>query len=221
MNQAHFARHGGFTLAIALVTGLLVLCSGGCEKRDGPRVDAAPPGGKKRAPVAGPSLSEAVVAGDIAGIGGILDAGADIDARDALDRTPLHMAAFYGRPRIIELLAAHGADVDAPDHTALTPLHAAVISGGRDAVQSLLDTRADLQARNEKGQTALHLAAATGQPRLAKFLVERGADPQKKDLDGQTPLDYARKNHHPQTAAVLGQAAKKVPAVSATTAPKP
>jgi hypothetical protein len=161
--------------------------------------------------LAEPALFNAVIAGDIDEIKRIIDAGAKLDAVGALDRTPLHMAAFYGRTKIAELLIAHGADVNARDQIAMTPLHAAVISGERAAalagepavVPLLLDGKADLQAKNEEGQTALHLAAATGQPKLTKFLIERGADPHERDFDGRTPLDYARKNYHPQTRAVL------------------
>jgi hypothetical protein len=197
-------------LAIALAVGLLLfLCCGGCKRQDEARGDAGSPVADNRVAAAEPSLFKAVIAGDIAETGKIIDAGRGIDAGDALDRTALHMAAFYGRSKIIDLLVAHGADVNARDHTAMTPLHAAVISGGRDAVQALLERQADIQARNEEGQTALHLAAATGQPRLTKFLIERGADPRQKDRDGRTPLYYAQKNHHPQTTAVLEQAVRK------------
>jgi ankyrin repeat protein len=50
---------------------------------------------------------------------------------DALGRTPLHMAAFYGRTRATELLLASGATIEVRDRIGMTPLHAAVLAGGR------------------------------------------------------------------------------------------
>jgi ankyrin repeat protein len=216
MNHPHYlARHHGLLPAIALVAALTLLCSGGCGKQDAaPAAKAEPPVLNGSFPIAEPALSHAVVAGDIARIKEIIDAGADLNAKDVLDRTPLHLAAFHGQTEIIDLLIAHGADVNARDLTVMSPLHAAVVAGKQGAaVQMLLDRLADLHAINEEGQTALHLAAATGQPRLTRFLIERGADVHRADFDGRTPTYYARKNHHPQTTAVLERAAKGKPAV--------
>jgi ankyrin repeat protein len=215
ISEHYIARQNGFLPALVLATGLLLLCSGGCGKQEEEPAAAAEPnvlnGGF---PVAEPPLSHAVIAGDVARIKEIIDAGADVNAKDALDRTPLHLAAFHGRTEVIDLLIAHGADVNARDLAATPPLHAAVIAGKQGAaVQMLLDRRADLHAINEKGQTALHLAAATGQPKLTKFLIERGADVHKADFDGQLPVYYARRNHHPQTTAVLERAAREKSAV--------
>ena len=211
IRQALFARRPTFLAVFTVV--FLGLCVGGCGSGD-EKIGQTMDGNAHL--LAEPVLFNAIIAGNFDEVKRIINAGAKLDAVGALDRTPLHMAAFYGRTKIIELLIANGADVNAKDHTAMTPLHAAVISGERAAalageqavVALLLDRQANLQAKNEEGQTALHLAAATGQPRLTRFLIERGADLQGKDFDGRTPLYYARKNHHPQTRAVLEQAAK-------------
>ena len=142
-------------------------------------------------PVVESALAKAAIQGDLEEIKALLDAGAEINSKDALGRTPLHMAAFYGRPKTTELLISRGADINAKDRVEMTPLHAAVLSGGRQEVELLLLKKADINAKSDAGQTALHLAAATGQPKLSKFLIERGADPLAKDADGKTPLFYA------------------------------
>jgi ankyrin repeat protein len=216
MNDKHYPlRQSGFMPAIFLaVTVLLLIGFDGCEKQDeAPAVKAEPPVLNESFPIAEPALSHAVIAGDVARVKEIIGAGADVNMKDALDRTPLHLAAFHGQVEIIDLLIAHGADVNARDLTAMPPLHAAVIAGKRGAaVQMLLDRHADLHAINKEGQTALHLAAATGQPKLTKSLIERGADVHRADSNGQLPVYYARRNHHPQTTAVLERAARGKPA---------
>ncbi len=218
MNRSHRSTQTGHSrpvsscparLAIVLAACLLALSLAGCGKKVEKPKDTQPLVMNGKFPIAEPALSNAVIRGDIAEIQKIIGNGADMDTRDALGRTPLHIAAFYGRVKIIELLIDSGADVNAKDHTGMTPLHAAAISGGRPSVQALLDKQADIGARTEAGQTALHLSAATGQPKLSRFLIERGADPQKKDFDGHTPLYFAKKNYHPQTTATLEQAIAK------------
>jgi ankyrin repeat protein len=216
-SKTHLARPNGFMPAITLAIAFLLLCFSGCGKQEEeePATDAEPPVLNGSFPIAEPALSHAVIAGDIARIRELIDAGADVNAKDALDRTPLHLAAFHGRTEIIDLLIAHGADVNARDLTATSPLHAAVVAGKQgEAVRMLLDRGADLHAINEEGQSALHLAAATGQPKLTKFLIERGADVHKVDFDGRLPVYYARENRHPQTTSVLERAAKGKPAVT-------
>jgi ankyrin repeat protein len=222
-SQHHLARHDGLLSVTALAIALTLLCSGGCGKQEEvPATQAEPPVLNDSFPVAEPDLSHAVIAKDVARVKEIIDAGADVNAKDALGRTPLHLAAFHGQTEIIDLLIAHGADVNARDLAAMSPLHAAVIAGKQGAaVQMLLDRNADLHAIDEKGQTALHLAAATGQPKLTTFLIERGADVHRTDFDGQIPVYYARKNHHPQTTAVLERAAKEKPAAAAPDAGSP
>lgn len=202
-------------LAISLATCFLVLTLPGCGKNDEKQAGTEALVINGSFPVAEPALSNAVIRGDLAEIQKIITNGSDINTRDALGRTPLHLAAFYGRVKIIEVLIAGGADVNAKDHTGMTPLHAAAISGGRPSVQALLDKQADIGARTEAGQTALHLSAATGQPRLTRLLIERGADPQRKDFEGRNALYYAKKNFHPQTTAVLEQFTAKKPSAPA------
>lgn len=201
------------TAALAIAFLMMISAAGltGCGKSDDKSGNVNAPVVDGNFPIAEPALSNAIIGGDMAEIQKIIASGADVNAKDALGRTPMHIAAFYGRTKVMELLLAGGADINARDHTGMAPLHAAAISGGRQSVQFLLDKQADIHATNEAGQTALHLAAATGQPKLTKFLVERSADPHKKDSDGKTPLFYAKKNYHPQTTATLEQIVAKKP----------
>lgn len=160
-------------------------------------------------PSAESPLAKAATRGDLDEVKLRIDQGENVNASDALGRTPLHMAVFYAHPRTAALLIASSADVNARDRVGMTPLHAAVLAGSLQEVQLLLDGKADIKAASETGLTPLHLAAATGQPQLAAFLIERGADVQSKDRDGDTPLSLATKGNHPKSMALLQQSAGK------------
>ena len=71
-------------------------------------------------------LHDAAGQGNLNAVRALLEAGADLNARDRFGRTPLHEAAAAGFVAAVELLLANGADPNAKDHSGLTPIHEAV-----------------------------------------------------------------------------------------------
>jgi ankyrin repeat protein len=63
----------------------------------------------------------------------LLDAGADVNARDARGRSALHAAAAQGYNDVVKYLVERGADLDAADNDGLKPVDAAAgkLRGGR------------------------------------------------------------------------------------------
>lgn len=88
----------------------------------------------------------------------LLDAGADIDARDITGMTPLHVAAMYSRGRASTLLLERGADLQARDSFGDTPLHTAAIFGRTKMALWLTRQGADPCARNSAGRLPVDLA---------------------------------------------------------------
>ena len=58
-------------------------------------------------------IHDAAEAGDLAGVQAELDKGVDVNVKDMLGFTPLHLAAWHGHKEIVDLLITNGADVNA------------------------------------------------------------------------------------------------------------
>ena len=122
----------------------------------------------------------------------LLEAGADLKARDENGWTPLHVAAASSEnPGIVTALLEAGADLKARDENGWTPLHVAAASSENPGiVTALLEAGADLKARDQFGQTPLHMAAASSEnPSIVAALLEAGSDPKARDQGGKTPGD--------------------------------
>jgi hypothetical protein len=85
--------------------------------------------------------------------------GADVNARDSEESTPLMGACYYQRNEVIIILLKAGADINAQDafgHSAL--MWAAMYNEVPDTITTLLDAGADAKLKDKKGQTAFDYA---------------------------------------------------------------
>ena len=118
----------------------------------------------------------------------LLRAGAPLEARDLVRRTPLHQAAYDGKPVVAALLLEAGARKDAVGPDLRTPLLLAVIHGSREVVELLLARRADPEWRDIFGSAALHYAAQLGAKEIATLLLDHSANVNLGTTDGSTAL---------------------------------
>ncbi|XP_031786884.1 serine/threonine-protein phosphatase 6 regulatory ankyrin repeat subunit B-like [Nasonia vitripennis] len=110
-------------------------------------------------------------------IGLVIEHGADLNVRDHLKRTVLHLAVEYGRVQLTEILLAEGADINAIDQAGMTPLLEAARSKEFDKQLPLLMKHgADILAKDKFDQNALHfLTSAPGEhTEMAGVLIEKG-----------------------------------------------
>lgn len=146
----------------------------------------------------------------------LIEFGADVNAKDSEQRTPLHAACTCNRPDIViylvnneaDLLAVNG-DGSMPfdiceDETTLDHVESEMVK--RNITQEIIDyTRAstemkmmkdlqtyiadgaDVNTKEADGISQLHIAAANGCTSVVKYLIDHGADVDARDADNWTP----------------------------------
>lgn len=83
----------------------------------------------------------------------LINAGADINAKDKLGKTPLHYAVHNGLIGVASSLIKVGADVNAQDNDGNTPMHSFGKQMSAACVQVLLSQGAKLDIKNNAGLT--------------------------------------------------------------------
>lgn len=120
----------------------------------------------------------------------LIEAGADVKARNQRSATALHWA--IGDASRVKLLLASGAPVDVKTVEGRTPLYAAAtLATGTATLRLLLEAGADVNAATLVGATPL-FPAVNASAEMTKLLLDAGADPNRATLSGVTPLLFTR-----------------------------
>jgi ankyrin repeat protein len=158
-------------------------------------------------------LIAAAYANDVAETERLIEAGADVNAKDETVQSAYLIATSEvgDDPRLLELTLANGADVRSLDSYDGTGLIRAADRGYTTIVARLLETDVDVDHVNRLGWTALLEAIILGDGDAAhvevvRQLVEAGADVNLADGQGVTPLGHAEQRGYDEMAAILREA---------------
>jgi uncharacterized protein len=141
---------------------------------------------------------EAAAVGDLNRLCELVQDKSAADAWSSDGFTPLHLAAFFGRPEAARYLLTQGADIEAVARNRrfaaeARPLHSAVAAQHREVIALLLKAGADPNSRQHGGFTPLLEAAQLGNADLVDLLLAHGTNQADTLEDGSTASDLARK----------------------------
>ncbi len=100
----------------------------------------------------------------------LVAAGAEVDAKDAELRTPLHWAAADGNNELVTALLRLNASVFSVDNKGRTPLHLAILGRFDNVKQTLIAAGAPQTVRDQDGNTPADLEQSTPRGRRTSGL---------------------------------------------------
>jgi len=120
----------------------------------------------------------------------LIDHGADVEAENAIGKTPLFMLATMGHTEAMRwLVNEKGASVEARDNNGRTPIFSANDKGNVESIKYLKEElRASIHVRDSAGLSPMDYAAGCGQVENIKCLAQLGANVNAKRSNGQTPM---------------------------------
>jgi len=141
------------------------------------------------------SIHLAAYAGDIESLREFVAQGVDVNAKNALELTPLHTASLGGHKQIVTFLIAKGADLNAEAFQHKTPLHYAAWGGHGDIAALLIRHGANVHGvegnmteTSRAAMTPLQQAAFHARADVIEVLLDHGANVNAKGGNGRTPL---------------------------------
>jgi ankyrin repeat protein len=143
----------------------------------------------------------------------LLRAGANVNYKGSLGKTPLHCACNRGHVQVVNELRGHGTFIEAKDNHGGTPLHVAAMWGHFAVVNEVRGHGTFTEAKDNDGCTPLHLACHKGHLAVVNELLSptdsngttpstigerksRGVDIEAKTNGGNTPLHFSSYRGH-------------------------
>ncbi|KAL0477721.1 hypothetical protein AKO1_005234 [Acrasis kona] len=123
----------------------------------------------------------------------ILSEGADLEAKDESNYTPLLICIKFDRLEILRILLSRKPNLY---YRIMSALHFAAALDKKDAVRILITFGADVNKPTNLNNTPLHTAAKNRSSKVAVILIKNGADYTIKNNENQTAVERARSLGH-------------------------
>lgn len=156
----------------------------------------------------GAALRSACWNGDLPEVRRLLAAGAPLEGRDSLKRTPLFLACHHGSPELVKFLLDRGARADVIDGNDDTTVGQACEYGHLEAAKLMLAAGADINRTNKWGRTPLMLASREGRDDVVAWLISQGVDV-NFDATSRPAIFYATWKEHVGIVKLLLNAGAK------------
>jgi len=133
----------------------------------------------------------------------LLDAGADLNARDRFGQTPLDIALAYKNGKVVATLLQLGQRLAESQNIAEQTMESATLRGQTEIVRILLENGFDVNQPAKSGSRYLNDAALKGQKKMVQLLLEHGASLSGRNQTGGTPLHDAALGGNSEVVGLL------------------
>jgi len=124
----------------------------------------------------------------------LLEAGADVNARDKFQASSLDLAAWRGKKDVVDILLDAGADIPSGGREARYLFSEAASHGLSRLFDAVAKAGGDPTFKLSNGGTLLHSAASGDSIKILEILIAKGLDINLRDNYGWTPLHYAARD---------------------------
>lgn len=136
------------------------------------------------------ALHLAAAEGKLEAVKFLVDLGAEVNAFDSQNVSPLEEAIDGKHSAVVKFLYSNGAKIHpSRESEMISRLLTAAAQSDTDTIQRLVDAGFKVQTSDYDLRTPLHLAAAEGALASAKLILANGGDVTAIDRFGNTPLD--------------------------------
>ncbi|KAM6327002.1 CARD- and ANK-domain containing inflammasome adapter protein-like [Podargus strigoides] len=136
-------------------------------------------------------------------VAAVIDRGADTNAYNEMQYTPLLVACETGKAESAEVLIEKGANLGIKTPASDTALHLAVQAGAASIADLLLRKGMEVNLTNQAHETPLHVAALRNKGTLVGLLVNAGAKINAVTKEFATPLHIASQRGNTDAAQQL------------------
>ncbi|XP_065650594.1 uncharacterized protein LOC101237623 isoform X2 [Hydra vulgaris] len=134
----------------------------------------------------------------------LIQESADTEVTDNEEKTPLHIAAEYGKVDCLLILVKNSTrNINCTDEKGQSPLHLAAKNGWTDTSLVLIEMGAQISGRDDSNWSPLDYAARNGHSKIVIALIKNGACVNEYDPNKLTPLHHASINGHVKCINIL------------------